>query len=94
MCRGMPSCPWDVCGGGPGGELVGFLWGTPEVFGGSRSWVVKRLGTPASGEIRSRALGWLPGIRSSLFSRGGGDPRRVPKASAGVVAAGGVRCRS
>src|SRR5579863_6903546 len=38
MCRGMPPCPWDVCGGGPGGGLVGFLWGMPETFGGSRNW--------------------------------------------------------
>jgi hypothetical protein len=38
VCRGMPSCPWDVCGGGRGGGLVGFLWGAPEVLGGSRSW--------------------------------------------------------
>jgi hypothetical protein len=29
VCRGMPPCPWDVCGGGPGGGLVGFLWGMP-----------------------------------------------------------------
>src|SRR5579863_9492182 len=27
--RGMPPCPWVVCGGGPGGGLVGFLWGMP-----------------------------------------------------------------
>ena len=25
----MPSCPWDVCGGGPRSGLVGFLWGAP-----------------------------------------------------------------
>src|SRR5580658_9554135 len=29
VCRGMPSCPWDTCGGGPGRGLVGFLWGCP-----------------------------------------------------------------
>jgi hypothetical protein len=38
MCHGMPPYPWDVCGGAPGGGLVGFLWGTPKVDGGSRSW--------------------------------------------------------
>jgi hypothetical protein len=26
VCHGMPPCPWDTCGGGPGRELVGFLW--------------------------------------------------------------------
>ena len=31
MCRGMPGCPWDTCGGGPGRGLVGFLWGSPEI---------------------------------------------------------------
>jgi hypothetical protein len=30
VCRGMPRCPWDVCGGGPGAGLVGFLWGHAE----------------------------------------------------------------
>jgi hypothetical protein len=30
------GCLW----GGPGGGLVGFLWGTLEVSGGSRSWLV------------------------------------------------------
>jgi hypothetical protein len=29
VCRGMPSCPWDTCGGGPSHGLVGFLWGSP-----------------------------------------------------------------
>jgi hypothetical protein len=29
VCRGMPSCPWDTCGGGPGRGLVGILWGCP-----------------------------------------------------------------
>ena len=43
MCRGMPSCPWDICGGAPGGGLVGFLWGTPKASGGSRSWVFRGL---------------------------------------------------
>src|ERR1039457_2131068 len=23
VCRGMSSCPWDTCGGGPGGGLTG-----------------------------------------------------------------------
>ena len=29
MCRGMPPCPWDTCGGASWGGLVGFLWGCP-----------------------------------------------------------------
>ena len=29
VCRGMPPCPWDVCGGASGRGLVGFLWGSP-----------------------------------------------------------------
>ena len=31
------SCPWGPCGDGPERGLVGFLWGTPEPFVGSRS---------------------------------------------------------
>ena len=38
MCRGMPSCPWDVCGGGPEGGLVGFCGAAPNVFGASGSY--------------------------------------------------------
>ena len=49
MCRGMPSCPWDVCGGGPEGALVGFLWGSAE--GSSVAYLAgrQRLGTRAFG---------------------------------------------
>ena len=36
-------------GGGPGGGLAGFLWGTPKVFGGSRSWSLRDFRTPALG---------------------------------------------
>ena len=48
MCHGMPPCPWDVCGGGPEGALVGFLWGPPKVFA---AYVAgrQRLGTRAFG---------------------------------------------
>jgi hypothetical protein len=28
----------------PGGRLVGFLWGTPKVFGASRNWSFRDLG--------------------------------------------------
>ena len=45
----MPPCPWDVCGGGPGDGLVGFLWDTPKVFGGSRSRSFRILGLKFSG---------------------------------------------
>jgi hypothetical protein len=55
VCRGVPPCPWDVCGGGPGGGLVGFLWGTPRAPAAHVAGR-KRPGTPASGEIRSQAL--------------------------------------
>jgi hypothetical protein len=27
MCRGMPSCPWDVCGGRPGRRTCGIFVG-------------------------------------------------------------------
>jgi hypothetical protein len=48
VCRGVPSCPWDTCGGGPGRGLVGILWGSREVFGGSRSWSFRVLGLQLS----------------------------------------------
>ena len=43
MYRGMPSCPWDTCGAGPGRGLVGFLWGSREAqvvepAGRSEAW--------------------------------------------------------
>jgi hypothetical protein len=43
VCRGMPSCPWDTCGVGPGRGLVGFLWGlreaqAVELDGRSEAW--------------------------------------------------------
>ena len=43
----MPSCPWDICGGGPGGGLVGFLWGTLEVFAAHVAGPFQILETPA-----------------------------------------------
>ena len=38
VCRGMSSCPWDICGAARRCGLVGFLWGSREVSGGSGSW--------------------------------------------------------
>ena len=79
MCRGMPSCPWDICGGGPGRGLVGFLWGTPEVFGGSCSRAFRDLGLRLPGaDSRLGPRGWpavdCPGSRSRLICQGEGDP--------------------
>ena len=36
-------------GGGPGRGLVGFLWGTPEAFAGSRSWPFSDFGLRLAG---------------------------------------------
>jgi hypothetical protein len=72
VCRGMPPCPWDVCAGGPGGELVGFLWGTPEISGGSRNWSCTDLGLRLPGTGSRLSPVWLaavdlPGLSSSLI---------------------------
>ena len=75
MCHGMPSCPWDVCGGGPGGGLVGFLWGTLKAFGGPRGWSSQTWdrGFHGAGSRWSPALlgaAVLPGLSSSLICWG------------------------
>lgn len=56
MCRGMPSCPWDTCGAGPGRGLVGFLWGSREAqvvepAGRSEAWC------PPPGRTCGQAMG-------------------------------------
>ena len=59
MCRGMSSCPWGSCGGSPGRELVGFLWGHAEAFGGSRSLAFGDLGLQLSrAASRLSPRGW------------------------------------
>ena len=38
MCRGMPSCPWDTCGGGSGTRTCGIfvgLAGSPAAAAGT-----------------------------------------------------------
>ena len=45
----MPPCPSGPRGGGPGRGLVGFLWGHPEAFDGSRSHPIRGVRV------------WLPG---------------------------------
>src|SRR5260370_42636034 len=74
----MPWCPWDGCGGGPGGGLVGFLWGTPKVSGGSYSWW-RRLGL---------VLAWSLPVLSGV-----GHDAVVGAAAAGAAGAGAVRRR-
>jgi hypothetical protein len=84
MCRGMPPCPWHVCGGGPGGGLVGFLWGMPETFGGSRNWSFtdvcqrrlnfgrrRQRGAPASGD----RFAFEPGVAGGHLICPGRRPR-------------------
>jgi len=72
VCRGVSSCPWGLCGGGPGPGLVGFLWGSPKAFGGdvaghseagdsSLCRAASRLGQ------RGSARSWRPGLPGVLL---------------------------
>src|ERR1700747_552419 len=100
----MPSCPWDTCGAGPGRGLVGFLWGTPEAFADSCSWAFRDVGPRLPGadpRLSPRGFGRQLTARApvlALSARARAIPRQAseaaPRASAGVVTAGAVRCRS
>jgi hypothetical protein len=104
VCRGMPRCPWDVCGGGPGAGLVGFLWGHAE---GLRrpTWLdLTDLGPRPSGgrfALEPGVVGGSSSARAVVLADllGEGDPRArwrggAPGAGADVAASAGVRCRS
>ena len=55
VCRAVPSCPVGISWGGLEGGLVGFLWGTPEAVGGSRSRLSQDFGLRPLGRVRGPA---------------------------------------
>jgi hypothetical protein len=54
-----PPEKWDVCGGGPGRVLVGFLWGTLRAFADSRGQPFRDSGLRFAGGKFAARPEWL-----------------------------------